>query len=663
MCEKEKELFKDMQAKLERLEAQLQNNELSHNEKESIGNQVIDCKKEVEKHIKYIAQGALIRSKATYYTQGEACTKYFFGLEKAKFNNKTLKAIKKEDGSITRDQKKILHEQAKFYRKLYAKRPDIKFIYENTSDQRLTELQKKQLDEPFTYDNFLASLMSMPHDKTPGIDGLSVEFYVIFHQKIGNCIWQAMLEANKNLKLHKSARRGVISLIPKKSRDPLLLKNWRPLTLLCVDHKIVTKMMVIRLKTVIDDIIGPQQTAYIPGRYIRSNIRKLIDLLMYLEQEEIPAILLTLDFEKCFDSVDHDALTQSLKYFNVGEYFISWVITMYEFELCVTNNGYYSEFFAQTHGVHQGCGFSGLGYLCVSEILAISLKNNAHVKGIQVGNNQELVSQYADDTSLLSKYEQESIQVVIDELEIFKVNTGLTVNYEKSKLYRVGAAKGKTEKFKLSKNFTWSTDTIDLLGILIDLDNLDDLENINYVKMIEKASQVTKTWYNRHLSLQGKVQIINTLISSLFIYRMQLLPLISKGTAKQINRIITEFIWNGRKPKIRNEMLMLKCSQGGRKLVDIVQRDASQKVSWVPRLIDTKDAVMKALAHYHINAKVSNELFWECNISKKDVHTLGCKSRYWQDLVSTWAKIHHYSPEEPEDIAKQVLWYNSFIKV
>ena len=504
----------------------------------------------------------------------------------------------------------------------------------------------------------------MAKDKTPGIDGLTSEFYVMFNQSLGPCLWDAIIESHRNGFLYKSVTRGVISLIPKKDKNPLFLKCWRPLTLLCVEHKIVTKMIATRLKLVIESIIGPQQTAYIPGRYIGTNIRKLIDMLIYLERDEIPAILLTLDFEKCFDSVSHEAMEKSLRYFNIGENFISWVMMVYaKFELCVTNNGYRSEFFPQTHGLHQGCGYSGLGYLCVAEILAINLKNNQSVQPIDVNSEKELISQYADDTSLLTAFLQSSIEAIISELETFKHNTGLKVNYEKSKIYKVGAARRSNAKLKLSKRFEWCDNTIDLLGIIIELDRLDDLEEPNYIKMLEKAEQVTRTWQNCQMTLVGKVQIINTLVSSLFIYRMQQMPMLSKSCTSKINRIITDFIWNGRKPKIRTEILMLRVEDGGFNLVNIVNRDKSQKVAWIPRIIDSKDLVFQKLAEYHMNVHVSNELIWECNFCSKDCKDLQCRSRFWKHLLQAWVEYNFHYPEQPKEVINQILWYNSHIKI
>ena len=184
-----------------------------------------------------------------------------------------------------------------------------------------------------------------------------------------------------------------------------------------------------RFKLILDEIIGSQQTGYVPGRFIGINLRKMIDIIMYAEREKIPSAFVSVDFEKCFDTIEHEALFQSLKYFNFGDKIISWVKFVYtNFTLCVISNGKLSPYFKQTRGVHQGCGLSGPLFLCVAETLSHLIKTNEKIKGIQIGDVEEKMGQYADDTGIFSLLTSESIQSVIDELDKFYLNTGLKVN-------------------------------------------------------------------------------------------------------------------------------------------------------------------------------------------------------------------------------------------
>ena len=204
----------------------------------------------------------------------------------------------------------------------------------------------------------------MVSGKVPGLNGLSNEFYKMFFVKLGKILWEVVLHCHKEGILLRSARRGVISLIPKKNKDPFYIKHWCPLTLLSIDCKSITKMITNHMKLQLKEHISPQQTGYVPGRFIGMNIRKLIDLLLYLEKENIPALLLNLDFEKFFDSISHDVLYSILCKFNFGECYISWIKLVYKnFELCTTNYGNLSKYFLQEKGPHQGCSLSRPAFL------------------------------------------------------------------------------------------------------------------------------------------------------------------------------------------------------------------------------------------------------------------------------------------------------------
>ena len=575
--------FEKIQQSLEKLKIELCDQNNTQVQIDALNSRIEETEMQMGKFLQYKLKGTQIRSRAKWYEEAEKSTKFFFGLERVRSNNKNIRQLICEDNSITRDLKKILLEQKKFYAKLYTNNPEVAFHFTNENATIHNVQQKAEIDQPFTFEQFSAALKSMARNKTPGSDGLPCEFYVMFWTKIGKTVWDAIQLSHERGELYTSARRGVISLTPKKQKNLNFLKHYRPLCLLNVDCKIATKMLVNRIKPHLDEIISKDQSGYIPGRFIGINIRKLIDMLMYLEREETPAILLSIDFHKCFDSISHEALFKSLAYFGIGEYYISWVRMIYNnFELCVINNGRCSPQFKQLRGVHQGCALSGPMFIYIAQILNVNIQNNSNIQGIKIGDVEEKLSQYADDTNLWSIYKEKSVNAIIDELEKFYLNTGLQVNYDKSVIYRVGGARS-LPKLKLKKNFKWSTDPIDVLGMMINIDKLSDLESDNYENILQKAANNVNIWRSRDLSIIGKVHIVNSLIGSLFTYKMQTLPIISKTLENKINALISKFIWNARRPKIRLEVLCSTKQEGGLKLVSIADRDKSLKTEWVKR--------------------------------------------------------------------------------
>ena len=98
-------------------------------------------------------------------------------------------------------------------------------------------------------------------------------------------------------------RQGIITCIPKDNKPKQFLKNWRPLTLLDTVYKIGSGSIANRFKSVLNDIISNDQTGFLKGRFIGENTRLIYDMLQYTEENDIPGLLILIDFEKAFDSL------------------------------------------------------------------------------------------------------------------------------------------------------------------------------------------------------------------------------------------------------------------------------------------------------------------------------------------------------------------------
>ena len=153
-----------------------------------------------------------------------------------------------------------------------------------------------------------------------------------------------------------SQRQAVITLIEeKKNQDLCDLKNWRPISLLNVDTKIASKVIAERIKRLLPGLIHHNQSRYIPGRNISENIRSILDIMEFTKVKKLPDLLLFLDFEKAFDSLEWDFLEKCLEKFNFAPDFRRWVHIFYnDVQSCVINNGLCSRYFHINPGVRQG---------------------------------------------------------------------------------------------------------------------------------------------------------------------------------------------------------------------------------------------------------------------------------------------------------------------
>ena len=126
-----------------------------------------------------------------------------------------------------------------------------------------------------------------------------------------------------------------------------------------------------------------------------------------------------------------------LNTFNFGDRFLQWSRILFQnFELCTQNNGFTSEWFPSIRSVHQGCPIAPLYYLLCGEIMSIQIKNN---QGIDINGIMNVVSQFAYDTGLFLTYDLNCLNAVINTLGQIEIGIGLTVNYKKSSIYRIGS--------------------------------------------------------------------------------------------------------------------------------------------------------------------------------------------------------------------------------
>ena len=180
------------------------------------------------------------------------------------------------------------------------------------------------------------------------------------------------------------------------------LKNWRPITLLNIIYKIASGVVANRIKQYLPKLINEDQTGFISGRYIGENTRLLYDVLHFTEKENIPGLLLLVDFEKAFDTVSWSCIEQTLKYFNFGESIINWIkLFQNNIYSSINQGGNLSESIPICRGCRQGDPASSYIFVLCAELLAARIRNNQEIKGIKLGKKEIKLSLFADDTTLI----------------------------------------------------------------------------------------------------------------------------------------------------------------------------------------------------------------------------------------------------------------------
>ena len=272
----------------------------------------IQCKKEYENIIKIKTNGILVRSKAQWHEEGEKNTKYFLNLEKRNYNKKYIKRLINDNNEEITDPKLILEEEKLFYKKLYSSKLKksetdkyqescMYFLYDQDIP-KLSQADKDAIETELSIPEIAKALNDLPNNKSPGPDGLTTNFYKCFWPDLKDLIYQSFIYSFEIGKLSQDQRYGILNLIPKDGKDIRYLSNWRPISLLNTDYKILTKTLAKRLHTILPNIIHSDQVGYLKSRYIGENIRIISDLISYANLEHSESYITQV--EKAFDSIE-----------------------------------------------------------------------------------------------------------------------------------------------------------------------------------------------------------------------------------------------------------------------------------------------------------------------------------------------------------------------
>lgn len=143
----------------------------------------------------------------------------------------------------------------------------------------------------------------MAEGKSPGVDGLTVEFYLFFWSEIR--IHKAFKGCISNRNLSAAMNHGLITLIPKPNKDSLFLDNWQPITLLCNDYELWAHVYANRINEGLMAITDESQSAFIKGGIVPNHIRLILDMLDCIEFIYTDSFVLFLNFNKAFDTAEH----------------------------------------------------------------------------------------------------------------------------------------------------------------------------------------------------------------------------------------------------------------------------------------------------------------------------------------------------------------------
>ena len=485
--------------------------------------------------------------------------------------NKNYKPIhlKTTNGNFSSNPVKIVQKFSTHLKKLYTEsnsfsEREADAFFTNLQLPRLNESHKNLLDAPITQEDVMCAIKELKLNKRPGPDGFTARYYRTFSNQLSPMMVVAFNDLLSQKSFRQESLTATICMIPKPHSDSTLCDNYRPISMLNTDVKLLGKILANRLNKTIGSLIHRDQVGFMPSRQAGDNIRRASLLACIAKKRKIPACFLSLDVRQAFDSVSWAYMEFALKKWGFGPNFISWVLQLYRNpKAYVKYAGYKSEMFDIQRGTRQGCPLSPLLFALLIEPLAQKIRLDPKVLGIELGGVKHKLCLYADDILLFLSSPQVSGPNLLPTLHQFASISGLAINPKKCLALNISLSHTELSAAKVGLPFEWPVKSIPYLGVHLTAD-VSNLYSCNYPALLKQLTNLMKSWTQLPLSWFGRVSAIKMTILPKLLYLFRVLPIpVPAHFLRIVQRRVSSFVWGPSKPRIKPQILHLPKTAGG----------------------------------------------------------------------------------------------------
>ncbi|PKA48832.1 Putative ribonuclease H protein [Apostasia shenzhenica] len=487
-----------------------------------------------------------------WWKEGEANTKFFHNLVKKKRKRLFVDHLMGTDGNWITTNEDLETSGVEYFGQLLSSEgctfTDSDFAH---IPNMVTDLDNNTLLSTPTLEEVKEAIFSIHKDSAPGPDGFGSGFFQYCWDIIKSDLLQAASAFLSGSHLDRAYTSSLIVLVPK-SDEVSTWKDFRPISLSNVKTKFLSKILVNRLRTVISDIISPNQSGFTPGRDISDNILLAQELFHSLNKGKRGGnIALKLDMEKAYDRMEWSFVMQMLTKFGFSPIFrniISNFISNSWFSLLI--NGKQTGFFKSSRGLKQGDPLSPILFILASEFLSRGLNalmtNNPAISYYSHCATNIFHLAYADDCIIFCNGAKKSIVKVLDFLNRYQTCSGQKINKEKSSfICPKSSSPSRIHHWEEITHFVHSKLPFNYLGCPIFLGNP---RNNFFDPILNKIRSHIGGWEDKWLSKGAKLVLINHVLMTIPLYTFQVIPP-TKAVQKAIEKLFSKFLWSGNSNK------------------------------------------------------------------------------------------------------------------
>lgn len=570
------------------------------------------------------------KSREKWVARGDRNTKFFHMSTIIRRRRNRVDMLKNDENRWISDAHELEELVITYFKKLYSLE-DVETDTQSLPARGfvcLTNQEYTNLNKPFSAEEVEKSVRAMGSFKAPGPDGLQPVFYQRCWETVGASVVRFVRLFFETGKLPENTNDALVVLIPKVMK-PESITQFRPISLCNVLFKIITKAMVGRLKGMMNKLIGPAQSSFIPGRLSADNIVVVQEAVhsMRKKQGQKGWMLLKLDLEKAYDRVRWDFLEDTLRVAGLPE---AWVRRIME---CVSGpsmsilwNGEKTESFKPLRGLRQGDLLSPyLFVLCMERLchLIDEAVEDKKWKPIRLSRGGPQLSHicFADDLILFAEASVSQIRVIKSVLETFCRASGQKVSLPKSKIFfSQNVARERGEQISREGGIASTRELEKYLGMPILQKRIN---KDTFGEVLQKVASRLAGWKKQTLSLAGRVTLTKAVLSSIPVHQMSTIYL-PASTLEKLDSLSRNFVWGGGQHLVAWDKICRPKTDGGlgiRKSREM-NKALVAKVGW--RLLNDNNSLW---------ARVLRKKYVVGNIHDSTWRTVG------KNVSSTWRSV------------------------
>ena len=383
------------------------------------------------------------------------------------------------------------------------------------------------------------------------------EWYKIFKEELLPALQTSFNWTLKENKTPPTWAEAIISVIPKPGKDKDRCENYRPISILNLDYKLYTSIISKRINTFITELIDEDQTGFISGRQTQDSIRRTLQIIGNARREKQSTVLVSIDAEKAFDCVNWKFLYQVLERFGFNTKSVQLIKTLYQKPSArIKINGSLSKKIYLQRSTRQGCCMSPTLFAIFIEPLAQAIRQNKELKGVTIKGVEHKLGLFADDLIAFLEQPNTSLPNLMKLLHTYGHLSGYKINVSKTQIlsFNYTPPKEIMEIYDLK----WNLKSIQYLGVTI-TKNSTDLYKANYNNLDQEIKKDIARWSTLPLDLNSRIEIVKLNILPRFLYLFQSLPIeVPRGQFANWDRMISRFVWGGKRPRVRYKTLQLR---------------------------------------------------------------------------------------------------------